>query len=84
MWGIWAHSVSASQRLRAKSKRVGEAKAMGDGSDLQLLSSFDTHTAQTPRRAVKICFLPLLLLLAHTAVPEETQRAMLEGNPGRA
>jgi len=56
---------------------------MGDGSDLQLPSSFDTHAAQIPRRAAKICF-PPLLLLAYGAAPEGMQRAMLEGRSGRA
>lgn len=41
---------------------------MRDVSDLQLLSSFNTHAAQIPRRAVKICFLPLLLLVHGVAL----------------
>lgn len=39
--------------------------------------------AQTPRRAVKICFLPLPLLACRAAL-EGTQKTMLEGKTGRA
>lgn len=53
------------------------------GSDLQLFFSISIHTAQTPRRAVKICYLSFLLL-AYGAALEGTQRVMLDGRSGRA